>query len=109
MGVDVGLGDAEASRHVPHSIETRNPPALRRRRIHGPVVRGTAARMYHVVSAAENGSAIPLAVDVGVERRANADRRVKAPEYMPGPGAAGADRLRFRPGSGDCERAAAAR
>src|SRR5260370_18597036 len=100
LGVDGGLGDAEASRHVTHSIETRNPPALRRRRIHGPVVRGTAARMYHVVSAAENGSPIPLVVDVEVERRVNADRRVKALRRLPRPGTTAADAPGCRPRAG---------
>src|SRR5450432_2673957 len=76
MGVDPRCPDREATGHVAHVVEARNPAALRGRCVHGARFIGAATGVDHVVRAAGYSPLIPIVIKVDVQRSMNTNRGV---------------------------------
>ena len=83
----------KSPRQVAPNLEQGEAPALCSHGVYGPVVDAASTRMDDMVSAAGDGAPRPFVVDVDVQRRVDADRRMQTRGRLPGSEANAGDEL----------------
>src|SRR6187431_1893143 len=82
--IQLRLSHRETAWHVPHVVETGNPPTLGGCRVDRSHLGGTTTGVNDVIGAARDRALIPAIVNVDVQRSVDADRRVEARRGLPG-------------------------
>src|SRR5688572_13188838 len=73
----------KSPRHVSPNLKPGQAPALRGDGVHRPVVDAAATRVHHVIRATRDAALRPFVVDIDVQRRVYADRRMHARRRLP--------------------------